>query len=84
MKEAYSINTKLNTSNLHTTTLMLLYKFLLTDNTYYLKLAKLLLYKSKNKDLLINNEFQCFQNTFVKNCLSDILIERNKIFDKKK
>lgn len=84
MKEAYSIHTKLNISNLHTTTLILLYKFLLTDNTYYLKLAKLLLFKSKNKDLLINNEFQCFQNTFVKDCLSDILTEKNKIFDKKK
>ena len=84
MKEAYSINTKLNISNLHTTCMILLYKFLLCDNTYYLKLAKLLLFKSKNKDLFENNEFQCFQNTFVKNCLSDILNERNKLFNIKK
>ena len=80
VREAYSFNTKLKTSNFHTTALILLYKYLITNNKYYLIISEILLSKSKNIDLLENNNFKSFQNIYIKDCVSDLLIGKNKIF----
>ena len=79
MREPYILNYDLKQSNFHTTVFILLYKYLLNNNIYYLYLAELLLNKSNNKNLLNHTNFKSYQNTFTKDCMKDILYNKNKL-----
>lgn len=75
----FSYYKKFNRSNYHTVLFILLFKYNITNNTLYLNLVYNLIYKAKNKNVLKNNKFQCFQSTFVKNALNDFYKIKEKI-----
>ena len=65
--------------NYHTVLFMLLYKYLMTTDNRYLDFINILLNKGSKVNVLDNNNFTCFQNDYVDNSISDLLLLTNKL-----
>jgi hypothetical protein len=65
--------------NYHTILFMLIYKTMTTNNTKYLDYIQELLKKSKNKDVLKDTEYKCFQSTYIDESIKDFLLLKNKL-----
>tara|TARA_B110000971_G_scaffold221865_1_gene271122 strand:+ start:425 stop:1501 length:1077 start_codon:yes stop_codon:yes gene_type:complete len=65
--------------NYHTVLFILLYKYLMTTNKRYLDFINILLNKGSKVNVLNDNNFTCFQNVFVDDIISDMLLIKNKL-----
>ena len=65
--------------NYHTVLFILLYKYLMTKDKKYLDYINILLNKGSKVNVLNDNNFTCFQNIFVDDIISDMLLLKNRL-----
>lgn len=77
MNEPLSYYKKFSRSNYHTTIIILLLNSILSKQKIYLRLAKQLIVCAHSKDILTDNKFKCFQNTYLDKTIEHFLYLKN-------